>query len=222
MSLKRKVITSLMTIGLVSSLVGGATFAEFSSQQNATSNSFTAGTLSIQISKDGTNFGSDGVSGTWVSPSNWAPGQTVDGTISLTNTGSVNAQHIYFGLRNLSHSGGTGSVDLMDKIIVKSIKEKFNGVETAEQVQNIASQVGNRDTTLTLKELASSDYYTWDDQSSDNITLQAGDKKDYALSFQFQFDPNAGNEYQDAKASFDINANATQNSPTDGYVKLHQ
>ncbi|MGB9793091.1 MAG: hypothetical protein ACPLTR_11055, partial [Thermacetogeniaceae bacterium] len=64
-------------------------------------------------------------------------------------------------------------------------------------------------------------YYTYDDQSGDGIVLAPGDQRDYDLILTFTFDPNAGNEYQGDTYSFGIVANATQNSPTDGLVKLH-
>ena len=193
---------------------------EFSSSGKVEGSTFTAGTLNMVLSGDGNTTGK------WVSPTNWAPGQEVTSTIHITNTGSIDAHHIYFGFSDVTNGGPTGSGNLLDKIIVTNLSENFNGHVTANQAANIDQQIGNKDGVLTLNELTSFmkngyGYYTSDDQSGDGIVLQAGDQKDYSISMTFQFDPNAGNEYQGTTAGFTFMANATQNSPTDGLVALH-
>jgi len=88
--MKKRIMMSLMIIGLVSALVGGATFAWFTSTAANADNTFTAGTLAINLT-DGDdnafsgaiyNVGNDGVG---IAPG-WI-GETK--TIKLTNDGSL-------------------------------------------------------------------------------------------------------------------------------------
>lgn len=143
----------------------------------------------------------------------------------MTNLGTVNSNHVYFGFNSPTYSGGTGSVNLMQKIIVTNLQERFNGYTTPDQSATLANQLHSGNSVLTLADLVNFmpsgyGFYSWDDKSGDTIILQAGNKQDYDISFTFQFDPNAGNEYQGATAGFVLNMNATQNSPTDGMVRI--
>jgi spore coat-associated protein N len=214
---------SLAVIAIVVAAAVGGTYAYFSSTATSTANTFSAGTLDVQVSNDNSTW-AKGVSGTWVSPVGWAPGQTTNGTIHMTNVGTVNSNHVYFGFNSPTHSGGTGGVDLMDKIVVTNLQERFNNVTTLDQTATLAAQVGNKDNVLTLKELVDFSsgygYYSWDDKSNDGIILQAGNQKDYDISFTFKFLDDAGNDYQGASAGFVVNMNATQNSPTDGMLRI--
>lgn len=223
-------ITLVLAVGMV-----GAAFASFDTGpvSNQTPTSFTAGNLHMVLGGTGSSSG-DGVTGTWTSPPGWAPGDQVTGTITATNEGTVKADHIYFMFSNLQHTDGDADAsNLMNAIIVTSITETFkntndaSSVTTTNQVDTIASQVGDKTSPLTLAELAgwmtnSYGYYTVDDQSGDGVVLAAGDHNDYSISFTFEFDPNAGNMYENDSCSFDLTLQARQNSPTDGLVEMHQ
>lgn len=210
----RKILVAVLSVLLVAALAGAGTFAYFSDEEVSSANTFTAGTLDLKLSNDGTSF-TDGVTGTWVSPNNWAPGETVNGIVHCTNDGSIDSRHIYFTFDLTDDS------NMARQIIVTDLRERFNGVTTANQAVNCAHQVGNHDDVLTLAELCGAQWYTYDDRSGDGVVLQAGDQKDYDLIVQFKFDENTGNEFQGDSCSFDVTLNATQNSPTDGYIALH-
>lgn len=226
----KKLIILVVALLVVATMAGAGTFAYFTNTETSTGNSFTSGTFDVKLA-GGTQNG-DSVIGTWVSPSNWAPGQTVNGTLSFTNAGSINASHVYFMFKNLQHNGGADGSNMMEKIIVTNLQERFEradgtSVTTSNQAANLAAQVGNHDSTLTLAEFAGFaenwyGYYTYDDQSGDGICVAGGDKTDYDLILGLTFDPDAGNEYQGDTCSFDFYANTTQNSPTDGLIKLHE
>lgn len=225
--MKKRLMLGTMMIVLVCALVGGATFAYFSDTATNTGNTFTAGTLNMVMSDDN-ETDQDNLTATWVSPTNWAPGQEVTGTIAFKNTGSIKAQHIYFGFYNLLSNGQGDGTNLMDKIIVTNLTEKFNNTTVPNAVAAVEQQVGNKDGILTLRELAgfhtgADGYYTWDNKSGDGTLLAANSAiSDYSLSFTFQFDPGAQNEYQRDTAGFTFKARATQNSPTDGLVCFHE
>lgn len=222
-----KIVKSLSLIMAVVAVVAGATYADFSSTAVSTTNAFTAGTLDVQVSNNNTDF-SKSVSGTWTSPANWAPGQEVEGTVHMTNVGTVDSKHVYFGFNSAVVTGGTNGVNLMNKIIVTNLTERFNGVVTADQTAAVAALIGDGIMPLTLKELVDFSnaqsggygFYSWDDKSTDAIILQANNQKDYDILFKFKFANDAGNDYQGATASFVLNMNATQNSPTDGMVQI--
>lgn len=225
--MKMKVLSIVASMLLVAGIIGGATFASFSSSGNLTASTFSAGTLTMDMSSDATQTAN------WVSPANWAPGEAVTSTINFNNSGSIDAHHIYFGFKDVTNTDPRiDSSNLLNAIIVTDLHESFkntNGTTTAttgNQAANLAAQVGNHDGILTLKEFSdfyqgTYGYYTWDDQSGDGVVLAAGSKADYALTFTLTFDPNAGNEYQADTAGFTFIASATQNSPTEGLVALH-
>ena len=212
--MKTKIAMSLLVIAVTVSMLVGSTLAYFSDTATASNNTFTAGTLNIQISNGGDY--ADSLNGVWETQTGWAPGDTKTATLSFTNVGSIDAKHVYF------YFSKSGSDLLMDKIIVTSIQERFNSTDTDNQLEAAAATLGNKDGVLTLNELVSVNWYSWDDKTGDGVILQAGDKKDYAITFTFLFPADAGNEYQGLSASFDLCCEATQNSPTDDFVPVHR
>jgi predicted ribosomally synthesized peptide with SipW-like signal peptide len=214
--MNKKLLSSLSALLLTSSLVGGASFAEFSSQATSAANTFTAGTLNLGLSASGPT-----ASGTaaWNS-GNMKPGDEVTGQIDLTNTGTVDASHVYFYFNQIQNS----DPELFNQIIVTSVKEKFNGTTTAEQLDSLKASMGiNAADDLTVAKLFTTAFYSWDDRSGDGIILSAGDKKDYSLIFTFKFKDMANNnDVQGKTAAFTLKAEARQNSPTEGFVPLHQ
>ena len=82
----KKVLLSLMVIGLISALVGGATFAYFTSQATNTNNVFATGTLTIGASAAGANVGT-------MNFANKAPGDSDTYTITVNNLGSLDFKY---------------------------------------------------------------------------------------------------------------------------------
>lgn len=221
----KKILVLVVTLGLVIATVGAGTAAIFTDTAASSPNTFTSGTLNMVLS-GGTQDG-DSVMGTWVSPANWKPGEVVNATLAFTNKGSVDAKHIYFILTGRPNDGKGDGSNLMNAILVTNIQERFNAISTGNQALTIAHQVGDRNDVLTLKEFVdfnygSDAYYTVDDKSGDGVVIADNDKNDYALTLGLTFDPNAGNEYQGDTCGFSMRLRASQNSPTDGLVKLHE
>jgi spore coat-associated protein N len=81
-SLIRKPKRTLGVLAAVLVAVGVAvgTGADFSAQSANPNNTFTAGTLTMDNSKDGAAI---------LTASNWAPGDTETGTVDITNDGSI-------------------------------------------------------------------------------------------------------------------------------------
>lgn len=91
--IKRLVLAALV-FTLVAGLAGAGTFAYFQDAETSTANSFTAGTLDLELCDPDEGW-RDGVSATWVL-SSLAPGDTstVMYEVGLRNAGSVNGNHV--------------------------------------------------------------------------------------------------------------------------------
>ncbi|HHW40037.1 MAG TPA: hypothetical protein GXX19_02610 [Syntrophomonadaceae bacterium] len=79
--MKKKIAMSLIIIGLVSALIGGATFAIFTSTATNADNTFAAGTVKIAAG--------DVVQTSALTVSNLAPGDVYSGKFTVSNTGSL-------------------------------------------------------------------------------------------------------------------------------------
>ena len=88
----KKIILSLAIIGIISAIAIGATTAYFSNTATSTGNTFTAGTLYLEVGEDGVVGFSNTPNGL-LTLSNMAPGvQSQDFIIRVRNTGSVDGQ----------------------------------------------------------------------------------------------------------------------------------
>jgi len=81
------ILMSILMIGVVAMAAGAGTFAYFSDTETSTENTFTAGTLDLTLSNDGTTY-TDGVTATWTA-SNMKPGDTGVDTLYIKNAGSI-------------------------------------------------------------------------------------------------------------------------------------
>jgi len=82
--MKRRLMLSFLVIGLVSALVGGATFAYFTDSATNAENTFTAGTVDINSA----------ITSAWSSGfGNMAPGDSASATITVTNGGSLELRY---------------------------------------------------------------------------------------------------------------------------------
>lgn len=82
-----KIVKSFLIIALVLGAVGATTKAFFSDTGTSSANTFTAGTLNLKLD------GVDDTTANWTMP-NMAPGDSVSGSVVLTNIGSLTANHI--------------------------------------------------------------------------------------------------------------------------------
>ena len=78
--MKRKIAVSFLIMALVCALVGGATFALFTSQASNDGNTFGAGTVAVSAGES--DF-------TGVVIDNMAPGDTICGSFNVLNEGSL-------------------------------------------------------------------------------------------------------------------------------------
>lgn len=217
-TLKKFWLLLAMLALLVMAVVGAVgTQAWFSDTETSSDNTFTAGTLNLELS-NGSGWG-DGVAATWVSPSNWAPGEAVTATIYLHNVGTVDAQVVYGDWTNPSY----GSPNLLAVIEVTEMSDSLDGYSSNFVPAFVGVYDQNADGKLSLWELINGDAY-WPGSSSpweavfydtDPVTgpslLPAGGST-YGLKMAFKFMETAGDPYQGASAGFDLVLKATQES----------
>lgn len=80
--MKSRVLVSMLVIGLIAGLVGAATWAYFSDVETSSDNTFTAGTLNLQV-------GDSDPTTVQVTLSNMYPGQSGAYDWALKNTGTI-------------------------------------------------------------------------------------------------------------------------------------
>ena len=163
--MRKLILLNLVLIGVVGALFAGAsTFAYFSDDGNSTANTFTAGTLDVQLSNDGVAGWADDVAGTWVTPPTWAPGDSIEDTLTFRNVGTVAA---HSGLIDFQSAGCSG-LNMFQKIQVTSYQESFDGGTTwVENISGLVSvfDTGALDGKLSLWELINGDATTPGTQS---------------------------------------------------------
>jgi len=215
-------LLGMMVIGLVAALAGAGIYAYFSDTETSTGNTFTAGTMNLLLNDiDG------GITATWKSPDNWSPGKTVTGEIILTNGGSVKAGCLRFDFKGL-----TGDEEFAKKIYVTEWLFRKDDVWISGPGNWYISVFDtDGDGHLSLYELCTVAWanplmwaYDYDDlklieDKDGNGCISTGDKVETpagapdgvgvidhwdGIKMTFEFDPDAGNDYQGLSVSFDL------------------
>jgi predicted ribosomally synthesized peptide with SipW-like signal peptide len=211
---KRSILMSLLVIGAVAALIGGATIAYFSSSETVGVSS-TAGTMNLQVSKDGGTNWYDGDTMSWSTPAGWAPGDTATIEVAVRNMGSSGALMLGVGGENL---GGTlNLVDVIQITDIDATEYTYNDWMGAPMSYwGNAGPPGskmdaNADGVVTLREFVnwpySARFYEGALPTTDYLDGNGSEAKRFKISLEF--DPTAGNEYQGATASFDLKVTIT-------------
>jgi spore coat-associated protein N len=183
--MNRKILTSGFSILASLALAGGATYATFTNLGTSSNNVFAAGTLDLKLANDAVTF-SDDVTATW-GGTNMAPnGSTVNGTLTLKNSGTVDASFVDLDFANvLTQSGslpGSVTTNPMDKYLEVTTLD-YNGTDL------LVSTVGDTN---------SNGYVDLEDLAGATITnlpgITAGSTK--TLSMSVKLNTNAPNDVQ--------------------------
>jgi len=216
--MKKKILASIMVIGILALAMGYGTYSYFSSTKTSTGNTFTAGTLNLQLADNDEGWG-DGVTATWSSPSNWAPGDNVTNTIHLRNTGSVPAEAVYAWWHNLVDPNGLANV-IEVTWLSDSTWIDHNSIDPFVKAYD-----SNGDGKLSLAELVyglshynspktpdpnQARFYADEDESYTHPVLTAYGGNVFDIKMTYHFMETAGNGYQGASASFDLTFDAWQ------------
>lgn len=213
--MNRKIIMSVFVIAILTFALGAGTSAYFSDTAESTSNTFTAGTLDLQLRNDAVGSWADGVTATW-SSSNLAPGDTVSAELRFKNVGTTGAWVIRIGGENLveNDANDDASPDLADKILITELYySELGAYIPANLVSYYEPIFGNGDGNFTLREFVTSAYsmvFWIGPHPPTQYYLPANGGRVEMLNMTFSFVADAGNEYQADSASFDLKVVADQ------------
>lgn len=135
--MNRKIIISGLSILSTMAIVAGATFAYFSDQGTSSNNTFSTGTLILKLS-DRNTTDQDNVTASFGS-SSLVPGScTGDQTLTLKNTGTVNANHAEVHLTNAVTDTGNNADPDMDAYL-RINKLTYDGTDVTSQIPDTNS-----------------------------------------------------------------------------------
>ncbi len=198
----------LTIIILLVALVAVSTFGVFAYFNSAvgTKGTISSGTLDLVLSSNGSSFGKS-IALPW-DVVNMAPGDKIAGTIWMKNTGSINAEQVTFEWKNILNNPATA--DLAKHIFLITIYDSTDNGNQAAAVTSMADTNGDHITSLyELAALSGRFGYPYDAVSGAvSPWLPAGGIQ--ALYMEFQFDPDAGNEYQGINLTYDLVVTAEQ------------
>lgn len=82
--MNKKVLISILLIGVMAFGIGMGTFAYFTSQATSANNIFETGTLEIGLGENASGF---------INASNWQPGDSTTANLAVSNTGSLELKY---------------------------------------------------------------------------------------------------------------------------------
>lgn len=189
MTINKRIVGSVATIGAAGALLIGATFAYFSATDTSTGNTLSTGTLTVNITDQNadTDFQSESLG------SNWQPGEEKLVNFDVKNTGSlpVNLRGFATG------TWGNSSLDSQNKVYVTKV-ERWNGASW----ETLASGV-----------ITGYFYYSPNGTNAALFTVNGGDRAQLQLTVKL--DETAGNDFQGQTFTATLQAEAKQtNAPS--------
>ena len=190
---KRALISSLLALLVCCTMLVGTTFAWFTDGEFIKGNVIKAGELNIELDSETALFTINSI---------WEPGYSETASNALENVGNL-ALKYSFSIANLQYEG---NANYNADANIAEVLEVYSGVYAGVDAETGASII---DGTLlgTLAELAEQGTFVIYDDNGTNVLLP-GDKTPINLIIKMK--ESAGNEYQNAQCSFDINVLATQ------------
>ena len=207
----RKILLGIMMIGLVATLAGAGLYAYFSDTETSTSNTFTAGTIDLQLKgADGNWY--NGVTATW-SISGWAPGDSFIAELDMRNIGTTGA--LVGRIKGIDLSQPDSPYDIADYIYITDIEYTEGGVwQPYNLTDYYATIMGNKAAPLTLREFCEAGGYSmvfWTGTGNPGASgidyFPAGGLVE-GLKLGFTFNSAAGNVYQGDRATFTLRVTA--------------
>lgn len=202
LSMTRTLLFSVIGIAAIGTAIGAGTFAFFSGGATSTTNTFAAGTLTLDLG-DNDESASQSVAATWT-VTDFAPGDTVSGFLTLQNSGTAAGDHVDIEFTNsvtesvsLPGSDPTTPMDTVLKITFLCYDSNGDAVCTDPGEVDLLSVLvdGNANTILDLDDLENLDL----EGTEDLVDLALTDTgADHRLDMTVEFDTVLGvNEHQD-------------------------
>ena len=131
-----------------------------------------------------------------------SPGDTVEGKLWMKNTGTIDARQVSFEWSGISDS-------LADRIFLVSAYDSKNTAEAISQIVGMADT--NADSKCSLSELAAlSTRFGWPFDAVTDVAPFLPPNSPQWLYMKFQFDSEAGNEYQGRTLDYGLVVTAWQ------------
>jgi predicted ribosomally synthesized peptide with SipW-like signal peptide len=196
----KKILGLMVAALLVIMMVGGGTWAYFSDTESSANNSLAAGTLDLNINGDNEAV-------TTFSVDNKAPGDSGNGSSTLTNVGSLDGELdiVFSEVTNTGGSGGTQFEDGVGDLGGKAEMAVFVDVDSDEAWSD--GDIGlksdgskyNHPTALSYATINSYSEQSWD--AIETLAAEASDK--IVIMWQIPGET-TGNEIQGDSISLDI------------------
>ena len=173
------------------SIMAGATFAFFTSQANSTGNTFSAGTLEVNV----LDQNADSAFANEVLATNWVPGEEAFVNFDVKNDGSIPMNFSGFA------TGTWGDVGLDGQNMVKVVNvERWDGASWVSIISDTNGITGVI-------------YYT-NDGTNTGLPFDIAPGSRAQLRLTVEFDEDAGDDFQDGVFTSTIQVNAKQtNAP---------
>jgi len=205
---------SAVSIVTALALAGGATFAFFSSSATSSSNTFSSGTLELFVNDGDEDPAVDNTVLASITATDFAPGESVTGFVSLDNSGSIDIAEVEMTTDTSETADPDADSDMRNVLNLTVILDDTTP-DTAcsggtDMTSTIDAQVGNGGSPLTLAEFDDgTDVF---DAFLTGTGLTAGAVRN--VCFEIEFDSGAGNIYQgdavDTTFTFTANQDASQ------------
>lgn len=206
----KSIIGTIFVIGIIAVLMGAGTQAYFSDTETSTGNKFDAGTVDLELSdlNDGIVW-SNGLTATWHA-TNWLPGDTHTDGLHVRNMGTVGVPVIRYNPDDLTED----VAGYADEIILTDMQYTELGVwyGGAGMLAWYEGIFGDGDGVFTLREFVdggpAGNYCLvfWIGGHPPAVDyLPPGGASPEQFKITFKLDENAGNAYQGATATFDLN-----------------
>ncbi|OGH04591.1 MAG: hypothetical protein A2W22_04985 [Candidatus Levybacteria bacterium RBG_16_35_11] len=209
--MSRRIALSILSIVASLAIVGGATYAFFSATATSSSNTFASGTLTLNLDDVNESAVDNSVIGS-ISASNFAPGQSVNGFVSLDNpAGGIDIAEVEMTMDTSETADPGADSDLRDVLNLTVLLDDNTPDSLCsggtDLTTTIDSQVGNNAAPLTLGEFDNgTDEF---DAFLTGVGLPDGTARN--VCFTVTFDSGAGNIYQGDAVDTTITFTANQN-----------
>jgi predicted ribosomally synthesized peptide with SipW-like signal peptide len=213
--MNKKILASVLVIGMLALAMGYGTYSYFSSTKTA-GISITAGNMDLWLSKDGGSTWYNDL--TFGFPDDWAPGDSYTVTVWLTNNGKSGAK--FLEVRGRDPDGGPDGWKLADKINITDMAVTFSsgsvwsGLGMYNYFVNVYDTSGpsaraNDDGYWTLGEFPNSwTMKFWEEDCAPTAAtvdyLKANQGNIQAFKMTFHFDEDADYTYQNIYFNFNL------------------
>jgi len=207
--MNKKILLSLISSAAMLTLVVGATYAFFSDNSTSNNNTFASGSLNLQLDDSDETTPAESVTGS-ITATDFAPGQSVSGFISLHNPGSLPIAEVEMTIDTTETLDGGVASDMREVLALTVLEDDLTPDANCSGGTNITSaidtQVGDGVGSLLISEFDNLGVDIYDAISG----IGVGNTRNVCFTVTFQ--STAGNEYQGDALSSTITFTGNQDA----------